>query len=242
MLTNDWNNLLDDNDEDLAIRQQRKLRAGLAAGTIMIGSIALMAPFVISKSSLPYMGTPKHKLKQALDYALSLHRQPRASRSDTQAIASVSPTTHKQESLTLVDLGSGDGEAVRQAVLAGYDRAIGIELNYTLYLISQLRRLFFWTSHERRHSSFYCRDFFSYNLSHATTVMIFGIPPLMEPLSRKLAEELRRGTTILSYRFAVPVKEESNDSAGLLAATTVYDKQEMRIYQTTTDNKSTIRS
>lgn len=187
----------------------RRTIAGVVAGSIVFGSLALMAPFVISKSSLPYMATPKQKIRKALDFSMR---------------------HSNRKSTAFVDMGSGDGEAVRQAVMAGYERATGIELNRTLYMISQFRRLLFW--HDKSKSKFLCRDLFQYNLSEADTVMIFGVNPLMKRLSQKLAEECRPGTFILSYRFKLPLKE-TNDAFDetLLDATIVYDKEEMRIYQ-----------
>lgn len=124
-------------------------------------------------------------------------------------------------------MGSGDGEAVYQAVKAGYQKAVGIELNWTLYALSLCRR-FFWTSEEKRKSSFLRADFFSYNVEKADTVMIFGVTPLMKELSKKLERETRPGCFVMSYRFPIPTSESGND---YIHAVKVYDEQEMRIYR-----------
>lgn len=202
--------------------EQRKLLAGLVAGSVVFGSISLMAPFVFSRSQLPFMGTPARKIKHALKHTYALHSSRRRACG-----------TKTSPSLIFVDLGSGDGEAVRLAAQVGYTEAIGIELNYTLYLLSQLRRILFWSSHERRHSKFFCRDFFQYDIKRADTVMIFGIQPLMEPLSRKLATECQPGATVLSYRFVLPVLNRLRNGEGppLLDAEVIYEKEEMRIYE-----------
>ena len=66
--------------------------------------------------------------------------------------------------------------------------------------------------------------------------MIFGVKPLMEPLSRKLAKECRPGTHVLCYRFHLPLashnqSEENGKPGELLRANIVYDEEEMRIYK-----------
>ncbi|KAL3945876.1 MAG: hypothetical protein SGBAC_000027 [Bacillariaceae sp.] len=82
--------------------------AGAIFGTIVIGIFGLKAPFVFTKSRLPYMATPGTKIRKALQH-LSKEKTPRI----------------------FVDLGSGDGEAVYQAAKLGYT-AVGIELNFTM--------------------------------------------------------------------------------------------------------------
>ena len=74
--------------------------------------------------------------------------------------------------------------------------------------------------------------------------MIFGVQPLMETLSRKLARTCQPGTFVLSYRFQLPTQAQqgpptissTTDSAqrsedDLLNAEMVYNEQEMRIYK-----------
>ena len=169
--------------------------------------VGLTAPFVFTKSALPYMATPKEKVSRALKFL------------------------KKGESGVFVDLGSGDGEAVYQAAKIGY-RALGMETNFTLWAFSSLRRQLFWSSAERARSSFVWGNMFDYHLDkdlQANTVMIFGVTPMMKSLSEKLALECPSGTHVLSYRFAIPLKHEEQPQ--LLNAKIVYDQQEMRIYE-----------
>ena len=79
----------------------------------------------------------------------------------------------------------------------------------------------------------YCADFFASSLpSDTTTVMVFGVTPLMTPLSIKLAKETRPGVFVLSYRFVLPIQESDDESTrDLLRAKLVYDYEEMRIYK-----------
>ena len=62
--------------------------------------------------------------------------------------------------------------------------------------------------------------------------MIFGVTPLMKPLSQKIATQCKPGTDVLSYRFGLPLAQGLNvEASGLLSANIVYDNQEMRIYR-----------
>jgi hypothetical protein len=180
--------------------------AGAIFGTFVACILGFTVPFVFSKSILPYMATPGSKINKALKH-LSNEKKPGV----------------------FVDLGSGDGEAVYQAAKLGY-KAVGIELNFTLWVLSSMRRLFFWSASERAKSQFVWSNFFDYDLKNAKTVMMFGVVPLMKPLSQKLAAECKSGTDILSYRFALPLAHDK-ETSDLMRATIIYDEQEMRIYR-----------
>ena len=81
----------------------------LMAGSTVLGTLALTAPFVLSRPPLPYMATPGHKIKHALEF--------------------IQTKPGRKQPGVFVDLGSGDGEGVYQAVRMGYQQAVGIELN-----------------------------------------------------------------------------------------------------------------
>jgi len=187
------------------------------------------------------MATPKDKVRKALEFV------------------ALQKTKHEDGSWNkmrhFVDLGSGDGEGVYQALQQTHPfiyKATGIELNSTLWLVSQLRRNLLWGLKKRSRSSFYCRDMFGYDLAsnRADTVMIFGVNPLMKSISQKLARECRPGTHVLAYRFLIPLdesfddpkkngnlnkpednNEKRDDNDDLLAAKLVYDVEEMRVYE-----------
>jgi hypothetical protein len=164
-------------EEEDSKKRGRLMIASTIFGASVFGTLALTAPFVFMRSPLPYMATPGRKVYQALHY--------------------LKRSQQKYPNRTFVDMGSGDGEAVYQALKVGYQKAVGIELNYTLYAIAQCRRLFFWTPDERARSTFLCQDFFKYNLEHADTVMIFGVNPLMnKSINRKRPMNTR---TVVSF-------------------------------------------
>ena len=204
---------------------RRALWGAAIAGTTVLGTLALTAPFILSRSPLPYMATPGHKIKKALEFI--------------QKTTTNCGKTQSAARGTFVDLGSGDGEGVYQAAKAGYQQAIGIELNWTLCTFSRIRRQFFWDANLRRRSQFKNQDFFGYSLKHAQVCMIFGVIPLMKPISRKLAQECVPGTHVLAYRFPLPLAGDGNGEPGgddnndstLLNAEVVYDVEDMRVYK-----------
>lgn len=242
-------NAMSEPDELVTKRTAATKKSAWIAGTTVLGLIGLTAPFVFlptAKQGLPYMATPAHKLQKALKFV----QQRRQQQQQQQHIINRSNSCHPRRRV-FVDLGSGDGEGVYQAVqlLARnqtsttttpayfYDSCIGIELNTTLYLLSNLRRRFFWTSAMRARSQFQCRDFWTTSelLRTADTILVFGVAPLMRPLSAKLRSDcLRAGTHILSYRFPLPVAEEQSATdhcEKLVRAILIYDEGEMRIYE-----------
>lgn len=194
-------------------------------GSTILGTIALTAPFVFSRSSLPYMATPGTKVRRALQYLLNHHL-------NDKKTSLLHPTTyHHNNSLKIfVDMGSGDGEALYQASHFPYDKITGLELNYTLYLVSQLRRLLTWPHQYRQRTQILLQDMFDYNLATADTIMIFGINPLMPRISQKIADECKPGTYVLAYRFKMPLQNTPGD--GKVKGDLIYNHEEMRIYKT----------
>jgi len=189
---------------------ERLQRAGMLVASSIAVILGFTAPFVFVRSPLPYMATPGPKIREALKY---LGKAQDPSRN------------------TFLDLGSGDGEAVYQAARLGY-RAIGLELNFTMWAFSNMRRLIFWSREEKANSQILWKNFFEYDIGHANTVMIFGVTPLMTPLSKKIAKECKVGTDVLTYRFGLPVAHPKRlDKVELLKAKIIYDRQEMRIYR-----------
>jgi hypothetical protein len=195
-------------------QRHRQVIAGMAATASVVITLGLISPFVFTRSSLPFMSTPSSKVYRALTYSL------------------------RHENLNnkvFVDLGSGDGSAVYQALNAGYEKAVGIELNFTLYVWSKCRRWFFWSKEQRRRSRFHYQDMFRFDLRGSGTIMIFGVKPLMRPLSEKMARECAPGTLIFSYRFPLPTAELSSDGQ-LLHAKLISNDQEMMMYKVIDEN------
>jgi hypothetical protein len=227
--------------EELQAQSDWRRYAALGAvGSTFVGSILLMSPFVVMqlRSELPYMSTPRHKVLKALKFISE--RQPKRT-AGTKSNTAISRTFY--------DLGSGDGEAVLAAAEAGWT-AVGIEMNPTLWVISQLRRL--WSPAEvRQRSRFVLGDMFRQRICSADAVMIFGVKPLMPRIAHKISTECNRGTSVhvMSYRFRIPTVENASDSnggnadrsnEGKLDAEMVFDEAEMRIWEMSTSLKSDI--
>ena len=166
--------------------------AGRAATLALGGGIAiyalLAAPFLITPwlprarfGGLPYHASSTARVRAALD-ALP----PRLARPGAR----------------FVDLGSGDGVAVLEAARRGM-RAEGVELNPTLFLLSALRGMA-----QRRGASFRLGNLFDHDVSRADIVLVFGVRPIMQRLSEKLAREAPPHAIVLSRRFELPLLEE----------------------------------
>ena len=86
------------------------------------------------------------------------------------------------------------------------------------YVMECLEGRVFWDAQVRRRAQFWNQDFFTYSVQDAQVCLIFGVLPLMKPISRKLAQECASGTHILAYRFRLPLHQENSkdDEAGPL--------------------------
>ena len=137
--------------------------------------------------------------------------------------------------VSIVDLGSGDGRLVFEAARRGYGSCEGYEINPVLYMFSEAwlwkHRLFGGfrakalpqatgtemptTSAEqdvKQLSSplpkvkFHLRDFWNVNLAHADVVIVYGLTPIMDRLSKKLWDELQPGALVVSNVFSLPTQ------------------------------------
>lgn len=95
----------------------------------------------------------------------------------------------------LVDLGAGDGRIVKVAARMGA-RAVGYEVNPLLVIKAQ-RNL-------PSKAKILWRNFWLMSLSDFDVVTVYGINPIMKPLGKKLAKELKKGARVVSYRYALP--------------------------------------
>lgn len=211
-----------------------------AIGTTFVGIISLTSPFIYMqlKSPLPYMSTPRSKILAALNHISKLKMEQQQQRLSKISNNNLNPKNETKMTKVFYDIGSGDGEAVLAAASAGW-HSIGIEMNPTLYIISQIRRLFFSKSDVRKRCKFILGDMFTHNIQSSDAVMIFGVKPLMPRIANKIKKECLPGTYVLSYRFNLPTasKEGKNNdddefskNKAELNATNVFDEEEMRIW------------
>jgi hypothetical protein len=142
----------------------------------------IVMPF-ISGQSLPYMATPIRKIQHALQFIQKQQQQKKLIRNNHMVSQHTKHSFHQKIQRQFLDLGSGDGETIYQAMQLVnqqhdlsrnntnsvssnddsyyyYTKCIGIELNTTLYVVSYLRRILFWKRNEQIRSQFLCRNMF----------------------------------------------------------------------------------
>ena len=96
------------------------------------------------------------------------------------------------------DLGCWDGRVTIEAARM-WANAIGIELFPPLYFLCLIKKIFLKSS-----IKFKCANLFSENLQNADVIFVFGMPDVLKnKLREKLNHELKSGTRIISYCFAI---------------------------------------
>ena len=100
----------------------------------------------------------------------------------------------------LVDLGSGDGRLVIEAARTRGARGVGVELDADLVQVSlsEARRL--GVADRVR---FLRQDLFETDLTPATVITLYLLPPFMMALRPRLANTLAPGTRIVSHDFTL---------------------------------------
>jgi ribosomal protein L11 methylase PrmA len=93
---------------------------------------------------------------------------------------------------TIYDLGSGNGKLLLLATKKGA-HAIGYEINPMLVLLSNLRG-----------AKTYWKNFWKANIRDADVIFVYLLPWKMDRLAKKLKEELKPGTLIVSNSFIFP--------------------------------------
>lgn len=128
----------------------------------------------------------------------------RTSRSVARSACRLAKVTKKD---IVFELGSGDGEFILTASGEyGCKKAVGIEIDYTRYFISKMRKRL----EKADKAEFIRKDFKKVNLNNSTVVYFYLVPKVIKRIMPKLKRELRPGTRIVSYRYKVPLKLLSN--------------------------------
>ncbi len=106
------------------------------------------------------------------------------------------------------DLGSGDGRLLILASQHGA-KAVGVEINPYVWLLSYIRVLL---SGQILGVIIFLGNYWRTDLRDADAVAVYALPTIMEKLSKKLREELKKGTRVVSNSFKIPglglIKEE----------------------------------
>jgi hypothetical protein len=97
------------------------------------------------------------------------------------------------------DLGCGDGRLVFAAARCGA-AATGFEISPLVWLWACLCKLYLHSPAQIKY-----RDFLHVNLTPASVILLYLYPTTIKFwLQRKFKKELRPGTRIISYAFAIP--------------------------------------
>ena len=103
---------------------------------------------------------------------------------------------HIKKGMTVYDLGSGDGKLLLLAASRGA-RAVGIEINPFLVLLSKLRSI-------GKNISVRWGSFWNAKLDKADIVFVYLLPWRMEKLANLLKRRCKPGTLIVSNSFVFP--------------------------------------
>lgn len=98
------------------------------------------------------------------------------------------------------DLGAGDGRFVVTAARRYQARAIGFEISLLPYLVGRFR---IWRAKQGALAAMKFQDFYRQDLSAANAIVCFLTPGAMAKLGPKLKQELKPGTRVVSFAFAL---------------------------------------
>ena len=98
------------------------------------------------------------------------------------------------------DLGSGDGRVLIVADKEFNALATGFELSWQWYLISKIKIFLSGATHAR----VFCKDFRTTTLRDADVIFSWLTQKAMEPLEKKLAEELKPGARVVIFSSHLP--------------------------------------
>mmetsp|Transcript_20860 Transcript_20860/g.28987 ORF Transcript_20860/g.28987 Transcript_20860/m.28987 type:complete len:266 (-) Transcript_20860:10-807(-) len=184
---------LKNNNHDNQEPQQQihpALAMGLGCAFLFNMGILLSLPPVIRGKGAPYLPTFQKGLNSMF--------------SQLKNDAQITKAQTLGKPLTFVDLGSGDGRVVFRAAREGiFHKSIGYEINPLLHIWAQSRRIIqaplYWSS-----TNFALRDIWKVNLTNVDVVAVYGLDPIMRDLGKKLKNELKPGSLVVSNVFTIP--------------------------------------
>lgn len=118
----------------------------------------------------------------------------------TRVINDVFLLANLKKDMIFIDLGAGDGRVLIAAAKKGVI-AKGWEINPLLVLWAKLKILLAGLPNQ---AHIYWNDYRRVNLSEADSIFLYGISGHMAEIEEKLKNELKIGTTVISYVFPLP--------------------------------------
>ena len=206
-------------EQDASTSSQMHLavKAGLAIGFVANLGLLLSLPPVIMSKGAPYLPTfarSSNVMWERIRQSPTI--QARLKNSDT---------------LTFVDLGSGDGRLVFQAARQNmFAMSIGYEINPVLHAFASGRRILqapmYWNK-----TTFAMRDLWKVSLRDCDVCAVYGLQPIMKDLGKKLQAELRPGSLVVSNVFSIPgwrAEGASKDNVFIYSVPECWDKGSTR--------------
>lgn len=176
-------------DNTATQQSNNKILLGVGGTLFLLPHLAILLslPPVLQRRGAPYLPTFKTKLNVMFDL-IRMH-------------INQAPT---KRNLKFVDLGSGDGRVVFRAAREGlFSTSVGYEINPTLHLFAQARKLLtpkYWG----QTTQFKCGDLWNIQLQNYDCVAVYGLAPIMDRLGAKMKNELKTGTLVVSNVFQIP--------------------------------------
>jgi SAM-dependent methyltransferase len=110
------------------------------------------------------------------------------------------------------DLGCGDGRMLIAAAIRYHACAIGIEIDPLRYLWCQFLITILG---QRKHIRIIFGNLFNKDISEADVVMCYLMPDALQKLEKKLKQELRSGTRVVSNRFTFPTLDKTQEDGNV---------------------------
>lgn len=105
-----------------------------------------------------------------------------------------------------IELGSGDGRVVREAVKIYGVKGLGVDINPLLNVWARLMA----KKNGLKNISFTTQNIFDTDLSQADIVYIFLMPKLIESIKPKLKKEIKKKAVVISHGFKIQGWEKYN--------------------------------
>ena len=184
-----WNklrNVLSPSPSSSSSSSGNKILLGIGGTLFLLPHLAIILslPPVLQRRGAPYLPTFGNKL----DIMFDLIRR---------------HVTTSPSSLNFVDLGSGDGRVVFRAAREGiFHKSVGYEINPALHMWVKFRQMItpkYWSS-----TKFYFGDLWNIKLHKYDVVAVYGLYPIMDRLGKKLQQELKPGSIVVSNVFEIP--------------------------------------
>lgn len=126
----------------------------------------------------------------------------------------------------IVDLGSGNGDFVRQmAKSIPNARVTGLEID----IIAHLKARFWKKLGNVKNATFIRKSFYDHDLSDADAVTVFHLDSSMPEIREKLTAELKPGTIVTANRF--PLGGEYEPTEVIDVSTLAPNQKELYIYR-----------